>query len=240
MHFIFSEMRIAMLDRKIPPYAPYIMRLILDKGIEGEFEIEEDIQFEGVEAHKPIKLYKKTAHLMTSTSRAFTPSDSSGVVGGNHYASGCRRKNADPTSGSMGQDYKKLKWWQKAMFCMNNDVRHTQYNDYVDHKHLRKKQHGLDARLRVVEKGMVQALNMRPKNKTYPWVPSPLASGMKAPHLIERSWWWSRPRARKLLRRMMKRMMKMRMEVKKKVEKKRKRTRTTTSDLLEFSPFLAS
>jgi hypothetical protein len=42
MHFIFLEMRIAMLDRKIPPYAPYIMRLILDKGIEGEFEIEED------------------------------------------------------------------------------------------------------------------------------------------------------------------------------------------------------
>jgi hypothetical protein len=34
MHFIFSEMRIAMPDRNIPPYAPYIMRLILDKGIE--------------------------------------------------------------------------------------------------------------------------------------------------------------------------------------------------------------
>jgi hypothetical protein len=36
MHFIFSEIKIAMLDKKIPPYAPYIMRLILDKGIEGE------------------------------------------------------------------------------------------------------------------------------------------------------------------------------------------------------------
>jgi hypothetical protein len=95
MHFIFSEMRISMLDRKIPPYAPYIMRLILDKGIEGEFEIEEDIQFEGVEAHKPINLYKKTAHLMTSTSRAFTPSDSSGVLGGNRYASDGRRRNVE-------------------------------------------------------------------------------------------------------------------------------------------------
>jgi hypothetical protein len=51
-------MRIAMPDRNIPPYAPYIMRLILDKGIEWEFEIEEDIQFEDMEAHKPIKLYK--------------------------------------------------------------------------------------------------------------------------------------------------------------------------------------
>jgi hypothetical protein len=102
MHFIISEMRIAMLDRKIPSYAPYIMRLILDKGIEGEFDIEEDAQFEDMEVHKLNKLYKlyeKTAHLMSSTSRAFTPSDSSGYLGGNRYASGCRRKNADPPSG---------------------------------------------------------------------------------------------------------------------------------------------
>jgi hypothetical protein len=86
MHFIFSEMWLAMLDMKIPPYAPYIMRLILDKGIEGEFEIEEGIQFEDMEVHKLNKLYKKTAHLMTSTSRAFTPSASSGDLGGNRYA----------------------------------------------------------------------------------------------------------------------------------------------------------
>jgi hypothetical protein len=42
MHFIFLEMKLAMLDKKIPPYAPFIMRLILDKGFEGDFEIEED------------------------------------------------------------------------------------------------------------------------------------------------------------------------------------------------------
>jgi hypothetical protein len=106
-----------------------------------------------VEAHKLIKLYKKTAHLMTSTSRAFTPSASSGDLGGNRYASGCRRKNADPPSGGMGQEIKKLKWWQREMFCMNNDVCHTQYDDYVERKRLRKKQRDLDARLRVVEKG---------------------------------------------------------------------------------------
>jgi hypothetical protein len=36
---------------------------------------------------------------------------------------------------------------------MNNVVRHNHYDDYVEHKSLRKKQHDLDARLRVVEKG---------------------------------------------------------------------------------------
>jgi hypothetical protein len=36
---------------------------------------------------------------------------------------------------------------------MNNDVRHTQYDDYVERKHLQKNQSELDARLRVVEKG---------------------------------------------------------------------------------------
>jgi hypothetical protein len=34
MHFIFSEMHLAMIDKKIPPYAPYIMKLILDAGDE--------------------------------------------------------------------------------------------------------------------------------------------------------------------------------------------------------------
>jgi hypothetical protein len=53
----------------------------------------------------------------------------------------------------MGQEIKKLKGWQKALFCINNDVRHTQYDDYVECKHLWKKQHDLDARLRIVEKG---------------------------------------------------------------------------------------
>jgi hypothetical protein len=36
---------------------------------------------------------------------------------------------------------------------MNNDVRQTQYKDYVERKHLRKRQHALDACLGVVEKG---------------------------------------------------------------------------------------
>jgi hypothetical protein len=151
MYFIFSEMNIAMLDKKIPPYAPFIMRLIIDKGIEGEFEIEEDFLDDELEVHKLNKLYKKTAHLLPSTSSAF-PS-SSDVMGGNRYASGCRRKNADPPSGEMGQEMRKLKWWQRALFCMNNDVRQSQYKDYVDRKHIHKKQRDLDARLRIVEKG---------------------------------------------------------------------------------------
>jgi hypothetical protein len=35
---------------------------------------------------------------------------------------------------------------------MNNDVRQTQYKDYVERKHIHKKQRDLDARLRIVEK----------------------------------------------------------------------------------------
>jgi hypothetical protein len=125
----------------------------LDKGIEGEIDIEEEISLEGVEEHKLINLYKKAAHLMTSTLRAFTPSALSGDLGANRYDSGCRRKNADPPSSGMGQEIKKLKWWQKALFCMNNVICHTQYDDYVERKCLHKKQHDLDARLRIVEKG---------------------------------------------------------------------------------------
>jgi hypothetical protein len=53
----------------------------------------------------------------------------------------------------MGSEIKKLKWWQRELFCMNNDVCQTQYKDYVEHKHLHKSQRDLDARLRAVEKG---------------------------------------------------------------------------------------
>jgi hypothetical protein len=106
-----------------------------------------------MEAHKPNKLYKKTAHLLPSTSSAFPHGASSDVLGRNRYSSGCRRKNADPPSGGMGQEMKKLKWWKRALFCINNDVRQTQYKDYVERKHIHKKQRDLDARLRVVEKG---------------------------------------------------------------------------------------
>jgi hypothetical protein len=53
----------------------------------------------------------------------------------------------------MGHEIKKLKWWQRALFCMNNDVRQTQDKDYVERKHIHKKQRVLDARLKIVEKG---------------------------------------------------------------------------------------
>jgi hypothetical protein len=107
-------------------------------GIEGDFEIEEEFLDEDLEVHKLNKLYKKTAHLLPSTSSAF-PS-SSDVMGVNRNASDCRRKNVDPPSGGMGQEMKKLKWWQRALFCMNNDMRQTQYKDYVDCKHIHKRQ----------------------------------------------------------------------------------------------------
>jgi hypothetical protein len=31
MHYIFSEMHLALIDKKVPPYAPYIMKHIMDK-----------------------------------------------------------------------------------------------------------------------------------------------------------------------------------------------------------------
>jgi hypothetical protein len=53
----------------------------------------------------------------------------------------------------MVQEFKKLKWWQRAMFCMSNDVHRTQYTDYVERKHIHSKQRDLDKRLKVMEKG---------------------------------------------------------------------------------------
>jgi hypothetical protein len=83
--------------------------------------------------HQCLKLYKK--HMV-----ATTQGQGSSNPSGNYYASGSRRKNADPPSGHMESEIKKLKWWQRAIFYMNNDVRQTQYKDYVECKHIHKKQ----------------------------------------------------------------------------------------------------
>jgi hypothetical protein len=149
MHYIFSEIHLAMIEKKVPSYAPYIMKLILDKMVDKD-NIEDKIEIEGMVPHQRLKLYKK--HMVSSTQGKDT-SAPSGDLGGNLYASGSRRKNVDPPSGQMGCEFKKLKWWQRSLFCMNNDVRQTQYKDYVERKHIYDKQHTLDARLRIVEKG---------------------------------------------------------------------------------------
>jgi hypothetical protein len=64
MHYIFSKMHSAMIEKKVPPYAPYIMKLILGKA-DGKDNIEEEIAFEGMEQQQ-IKLYKK--HVVASYS----------------------------------------------------------------------------------------------------------------------------------------------------------------------------
>jgi hypothetical protein len=197
MQFIFSEMHLAMIHRKIPLYAPFIMKLILDKGDEEEIEEEEEIQFEGVEAHNLIKLYNKTAHLMASTPLAFAPSASSGDLGSNHYASNCRRKNLDPPSGQMGQEFKKLKWWQRAKFCMKmmyvapNTRTMFSVSIFVPSNVIWRLVYHLLRR----SKG--QVLKVMIKSKTTLGPLSYLANGMKAPRLTRRSWRKSPPRERK-------------------------------------------
>jgi hypothetical protein len=55
-------MHLALVEKKVPPYAPYIMMLILDKEV-----VEEDIEveYEGMVTHQRLKLYKK--HMVATT-----------------------------------------------------------------------------------------------------------------------------------------------------------------------------
>jgi hypothetical protein len=111
MHYILSKMHLALIEKKVPPYAPYIMKLILDKEV-GEDDIE--VEFEGMVTHQCLKVYKKH---MVATTQGQGSSNPSMDLGGNVYASSSRRKNADPPSGQMGGEIKKLKWWQRAIFA---------------------------------------------------------------------------------------------------------------------------
>jgi hypothetical protein len=122
MDYIFNEMHDAMVSRRSPPYAPYIMLLIKDKLCsEGGSDIEEDC-----DEHLPRKLIRKKHQVAA-------PSYEEVELAGRKPHTGPRMKNADPPSssaGASGSKGKKLSWWKRTLLCMNIEIHKENYSAY--------------------------------------------------------------------------------------------------------------
>jgi hypothetical protein len=158
MDYIFNEMHDAMVSRRTPPYAPYIMLLIKDKlrGVDGS-DIEEDL-----DEHKTRKLIRKQH-------KGVQPSYQEVEQGELRPRVGSRRKNANPPSRSTAAPQskgKKLSWWKRTLLCMNIEIHKENYSAYRERAATLYNQSLLAREIRQLKEPNV-ALSPPPQSPTY-------------------------------------------------------------------------
>ena len=143
MDFIHCEMYHAMLEKKTPLYAPYVMKLILSK-LDG-------INTRHFTPHKPKTLQVLHGKASKDGSKgAFAPSDDEEAP---RASRGSRRKNATPTgdlsppSPPTKEKVKKLNWFQRTMLCMTTTIHKENHDAYVERKRILHNQSVLQAEL---------------------------------------------------------------------------------------------
>ena len=143
MDFIFEELFYAVMERKVPPYAPYIMKLLVhvvkDQGDLLEF----------AEIHPYGTLRIKNEHVKSAEKAGFAEQEGEDPI----YHSTLSRT-------MVNKKVKKLKWYEKMLLCMNVEIHKENYCLYKDNRKIKmqnreilKNQHQLmnDARRRAGE-----------------------------------------------------------------------------------------
>jgi len=106
MDFIFHEIYDAVIGRKVPPYAPYIMKLIKTKFPFGDHDVLNPDAALGCDiVHKPVTMHKKVAHLNLNKDKGPMATDDG--ASGSHIPS-------DPRVKKPGQP-KQRTWAQRAL-----------------------------------------------------------------------------------------------------------------------------
>ena len=112
MDYIFNEMYDAVIHKKVPPYAPYVMMLIKAKyPFDG---VVEDIDVElNCETHGRVKMNRKSAHLTTTTSGRRAPGASSSGRHAPHVS--CPSASAPESSSAAADAPKKRPWIKRVL-----------------------------------------------------------------------------------------------------------------------------
>jgi hypothetical protein len=139
MDFIFQKIWEAMLHRKCPPYAPYVMMLINEKLGGDPVPCDDE--------HLVKRLYKTKG---MSSSRASMDMDMDDTTGPRRSMGGSRRSTSQASRStseagrsriprtesrsSAAKEVKKLNWFQRIMMCMNIDIYKEQYAAYTERR----------------------------------------------------------------------------------------------------------
>jgi hypothetical protein len=120
MDFIYYEIKDAIIQRNIVPYAPYIMLLI--KHALGEYDLSDDCV-----DHQVKKMYvkkKKTPAPSTAYPSTFMADARS--------SASTREQRAAATA--MSREVRKLSWFERNVLCMKVEIHHENYQAYVERK----------------------------------------------------------------------------------------------------------
>ena len=136
MDFVFQEMWEAMLHRKCPPYAPYVMMLINEKLGGDPVPCDDE--------HLVKKLYKTKGMSSSRASMDMDMDDTSGPRRSTRRSTSqarrstseaeCPRMPRIDSRSSTAKEVKKLNWFQRVMMCMNIDIHKEQYATYTERR----------------------------------------------------------------------------------------------------------
>jgi hypothetical protein len=145
MHYIFNEMHDAMISKRTPPYAPYIMLLILEKVKDMDFSkgnSEHKIKHMNVIKPKDEKKKKEAQ----ARGKKLIPKDDDDV----EMDDPSSPVHKTSTAGS-SRSKKKLSWWQHALLCMNVAIHKKNYATYEERKAIIHTQKSLFREIQLIQ-----------------------------------------------------------------------------------------
>jgi hypothetical protein len=125
MHYIFNEMHDAMVSKRTPPYAPYIMLLINQKAQDMDFSKgNSKHKLKRMNVIKPIE--EKEA--VKGKGKKLVPS------GGVDVEMGDSSSRMRKTSSARPSRNKKLSMWQRTLLCINVAIHKENYSAYEERR----------------------------------------------------------------------------------------------------------
>jgi hypothetical protein len=159
MHYIFNEMHDAMISKRTPPYAPYIMLLINAKVKDMDFS-------KGNSEHKlkRMNVIKPTEEKAAAKGKGKkqVPTDGDDVEMGDPSSHVRKTSSARPSRN------KKLSMWQHTLLCINVAIHKENYATYEERRDIIHNQQTISCEIQLLQDPSAQ-LSPIPAPKYIPY-----------------------------------------------------------------------
>jgi hypothetical protein len=159
MHYIFNEMHNAMLSKRTPPYAPYIMLLIREKVKDMDFSKgNSEHKLKRMNVIKPME--EKTA--AKGKGKKLVPTDDDDVEMDDPSSPVCK------TTSARRPHNKKLSLWQRTLLCINVAIHKENYAAYEERRDIIHNQQCISPEIQLLQDPSAQ-LSPIPAPKYIPY-----------------------------------------------------------------------
>jgi hypothetical protein len=152
MDFIFEDLYYAVMDRKVPPYAPYVMKLIVH-SVKDQGDL---LEFADIHTYGTLRIKQEQV----------SPLERAGFAA---------QQGEDPVWTStlsrdmLNKQVKKVSWFQKISLCMNVQIHKENYAQYRQTRKVQKQN-------QEIIKNHLEYVNDACRRAGEPSVPLPQAS----------------------------------------------------------------